>query len=67
VLDAETAPLMTAFHRMLVAGLPPAVALATAQSQVVANRPTMAAAAGFVCLGAGFTSPPLPARAGRLA
>ncbi len=63
VLDVEIAPLMTAFHQLLVAGLPPAVALATTQQQVVADQATMAAAAGFVCLGAGFTSPPLPAGA----
>jgi CHAT domain len=64
VLDVEIAPLMTAFHQLLVAGLPPAVALATTQQQVVADQATMAAAAGIVCLGAGFTSPPLPAGAG---
>jgi hypothetical protein len=59
VLDAETAPLMATFHRLLVTGLPPAVALATAQQRVVGDQATMAAAAGFVCLGAGFTAPPL--------
>ena len=34
VPDAETAPLMTAFHRRLAAGLPVAEALAQAQEQV---------------------------------
>jgi len=62
VLDFETAPVMAAFHRLLVAGQPPAVALATVQHQVVADEATRAAAASFVCLGGGFTSAPLPAR-----
>jgi hypothetical protein len=59
VLDAETAPFMVAFHRLLVAGQPPAVALAAAQREMASSRSTMAAAAGFVCVGAGFSSPDL--------
>ena len=51
--DAETAPLMAALHRLLTQGLPVAVALARAQRD--ATGPTaIAAAAGFVCVGAGF-------------
>lgn len=60
VLDAETAPLMAALHRLIAAGQPPAVALATAQHQsAVDDEATMAAAVGFICLGAGFSAPPL--------
>jgi tetratricopeptide (TPR) repeat protein len=65
ILDAETAPLMVAFHRLLAAGRPPAVALASAQQEMVSDPATMAAAAGFVCVGAGFTSPRLPDRSER--
>src|SRR6266487_3609725 len=50
VPDAETAPLMIAFHRFLAAGQPPAAALATAQQQLGGTRAT-AAAAGFVSIG----------------
>jgi tetratricopeptide (TPR) repeat protein len=54
--DAETAPLMVALHRLLVAGRPATVALAAAQQQAAGIEPVaMAAAAGFVCLGADFT------------
>jgi CHAT domain-containing protein len=54
--DAETAPLMVAFHRRLVAGLPCATALADAQQAVRDAGPAaLAAAAGFVCLGAGHS------------
>jgi CHAT domain-containing protein len=65
ILDAETAPLMVAFHRSLAAGRPPAVALASAQQEMASDPATMAAAAGFVCVGAGFTSPRLPDRSER--
>jgi len=57
VPDAETAPLMVAFHRRLAAGDPPAVALAAAQQRLAGELPapaTVAAAAGFVCIGFGF-------------
>src|SRR6266508_368443 len=64
ILDAETAPLMIAFHRLLARGQPPAVALAAAQQQMAAEKTTMAAAAGFVCVGAGFVPPTLPAYGG---
>jgi tetratricopeptide (TPR) repeat protein len=51
--DAATTPLMTAFHRRLVAGESAAVALAAAQSHVDDDDPAaVAAAAGFVCMGA---------------
>jgi tetratricopeptide (TPR) repeat protein len=63
ILDAETAPFMIAFHRLLAAGQPPAVALAAAQQQMAAEMTTMASAAGFVCIGAGFASPTFPATA----
>jgi tetratricopeptide (TPR) repeat protein len=54
--DAETAPLMVALHRRLVAGLPCATALADAQQAVRDAGPAaLAAAAGFVCLGAGYS------------
>jgi tetratricopeptide (TPR) repeat protein len=48
VADADTTPLMIELHRRLVAGDPPAVALAGAQSRVRG-----APAASFVCFGAG--------------
>jgi len=69
--DAETAPLMVAFHRLLAAGHSPADALGRAQQQVGGEEAAaMAAAAGFVCIGAGFTVPitrPLPSeRAARV-
>jgi CHAT domain-containing protein len=58
VPDAETGPLMVAFHRQLAAGATVAAALATAQETVDPdNVAAVAAAAGFVCIGAGFTSP----------
>lgn len=59
VLDAETTPVMVAFHRLVAAGQPAADALATAQQQVSGDEAVEAAAASFVCLGVGF-SPPLP-------
>lgn len=50
--DAETAPLMTAFHHGLVDGATPAVALAAAQHTLRDQGPrTLAASAGFVCIG----------------
>jgi CHAT domain-containing protein len=53
--DAPTAPLMITFHRLLVAGHPPAVALARAQQEATREGPAaMAAAAGFICIGAGL-------------
>ena len=56
--DAETAPLMVAFHRRLAAGQPPAVALAGAQQERGDDEPAaLAAAAGFVCLGHGLGHP----------
>jgi tetratricopeptide (TPR) repeat protein len=57
VPDAETAPLMVALHRRLAAGVPPAEALAAPQGEVPDDEPAaVAAAAGFVCLGAGHRS-----------
>ncbi len=54
VPDGPTRALMLALHTGLRAGLPPAVALARAQGRVAATGATgLAAAAGFVCLGAG--------------
>jgi tetratricopeptide (TPR) repeat protein len=53
--DAETAPLMIAFHRRLAGGVAPAAALAAAQQDLAGDDPaTLAAAAGFVCLGFGL-------------
>ncbi|HEY3606115.1 MAG TPA: CHAT domain-containing protein [Pseudonocardiaceae bacterium] len=58
VPDAETAPLMVALHRGLATGHAPADALAAAQRDVPADDlAAIAAAAGFVCLGA--SQPPL--------
>lgn len=62
VLDAETTPVMVAFHRQIATGRPAAEALATAQQQVSDDEAVAAAAASFVCLGAG-SRPPLPAAA----
>jgi tetratricopeptide (TPR) repeat protein len=61
--DVETVPLMLAFHRRLVGGATPAAALAEAQ-QVLggSDSPEVAAAAGFVCIGAGLA--PLTMRVG---
>ncbi len=54
VPDRETAPLMVAFHRNLVGGHPPAVALAAAQESFRDDEAgTFVAAAGFNCFGAG--------------
>jgi hypothetical protein len=57
VPDAETTPLMVALHRRLASGQSPADALAAAQCEVPDDQPAaVAAAAGFVCLGAGGRS-----------
>ncbi len=54
VPDAETTPLMIAFHRLLAAGEPATPALARAQQHLDDGYPpAMAAAAGFVSIGAG--------------
>jgi tetratricopeptide (TPR) repeat protein len=59
VPDAPTAPLMIAFHRLLAAGHPPAAALARAQRAAAREGTSaMAAAAGFVCIGAGLEAWP---------
>jgi hypothetical protein len=45
---------MVALHRSLTTGVRPAAALATAQAELRdADPSTLAAAAGFVCLGTG--------------
>jgi len=55
VPDAETTPLMLAFHRLLRAGRSPAEALARAQAEMsTGDTAACAGAAGFVCLGAGL-------------
>jgi hypothetical protein len=65
VPDAETAPLMVAFHRLMVAGRSAAEALALAQQQVAGgSMAEFAAAAGFVCIGADLVLPPVSARPG---
>ena len=52
VPDAETAPLMIAFHRFLASGVPVASALARAQQQLTDTHPAaIAATAGFVSIG----------------
>jgi tetratricopeptide (TPR) repeat protein len=57
VPDAETAPLMLAYHRYLGTGSSAADALARAQEDVRRDDPVAAAgAATFLCLGAGFTT-----------
>ena len=55
---AFAAPVMVALHELLAAGLPPAEALTTAQRRVDAeDDAACAAAACFVCMGAGFSAP----------
>jgi tetratricopeptide (TPR) repeat protein len=55
VPDIETVSLMRAYHSDLRAGRAPADALARAQERTRAEGPqALAAAAGFVCLGAGL-------------
>jgi CHAT domain-containing protein len=57
VPDGETAPLMRAYHAQVCAGRTPAEALAHAQERTRTDGPLpLAAAAGFVCLGAGLTA-----------
>lgn len=59
VPDAATTVLMTAFHRRLAAGAPAARALAEAQAAVdPTDISALAAAIGFVCIGAGLGSDP---------
>lgn len=54
--DAETSPLMIAFHRLLATGHAAPAALAQAQQRLFDGYTTAsAAAAGFVCIGAGFS------------
>lgn len=54
VSDAATVGLMVAYHSHLVAGRSPSVALAEAQAGIdVADPQSVAAAAAFVCVGAG--------------
>ncbi len=60
VPDAETMPLMVAFHRLVATGLSVAEALPAARRQVRGDDAMEAAAACFVSLGAGFSCP-LPA------
>lgn len=56
--DAETAPLMVAFHRQLTAGQHVAGALSEAQQRLAGEGvEAMAAAAGFICIGAGMNAP----------
>ncbi|MGN9812833.1 CHAT domain-containing protein [Micromonospora sp. BQ11] len=58
--DASTTPVMLAFHERLAAGHSPAAALAEAQHALGRqDAHTAAAAAGFICIGAG-TRPPFP-------
>jgi CHAT domain-containing protein/tetratricopeptide (TPR) repeat protein len=53
VADAETTPVMKAFHRLLAAGRPAENALACAQLELGRSEPAvMASAAGFVSIGA---------------
>lgn len=53
--DAQTAPLMVAFHRQLAAGQHVAGALSEAQRRLAGEGvEAMAAAAGFICIGAGM-------------
>src|SRR4051794_13908378 len=53
VPDAETGEIMLTFHRLLAAGVPAADALVRTRA-TVAQEVGAAAAASFVCLGAGF-------------
>jgi tetratricopeptide (TPR) repeat protein len=54
--DAQTTPLMVGLHRRLIAKTAPAEALALAQRSVADEDDAVAAAAaGFVCLGAGLS------------
>lgn len=61
ILDAESATLMVALHKLLAAGHSVADALAQAQRQIAGEDTEAAAvAAGFVCLGADTAFTPLP-------
>src|SRR3954453_9586270 len=54
VPDAATVPLMRAYHELLRGGRPPAEALAAAQADLDSeDTVSWAAAAAFICLGAG--------------
>ena len=55
--DTDTEPVMTAFHAQLLAGESAASALALAQAAAEGGAQA-AAAAGFVCIGGGFSLPP---------
>jgi len=58
VPDAATIPLMVEFHRRLAGGVPAPEALVRAQLEATANGVvSMAAAAGFVCVGASSVRP----------
>ena len=69
VPDAETAPLMTAFHRGVAAGRPIAEALAQAQQELRASTGdddgADVAAGSFVCVGSGLGCAPLARPAAR--
>jgi CHAT domain-containing protein len=58
VPDAETAPLMIAFHQLLARGKSAAASLALAQQQLSGRPAAMAAAAGFVSIGPATTLVP---------
>jgi CHAT domain-containing protein len=63
ILDAEATPVMVALHQLLAAGLPAAEALMAAQQQVNQEDDAVrAAAACFLCMGAGFSAPLGPTR-----
>jgi len=52
--DAETQPIMVAYHQRLLTGLAPAAALAQTQAEFAAGTPRQrASAASFICLGEG--------------
>jgi len=58
ISDSGTAQLMIEFHRLLAGGSAAADALVRAQGSAAdEGGPTMAAAAGFVCVGAGLPAP----------
>ncbi|HEV8172745.1 MAG TPA: CHAT domain-containing tetratricopeptide repeat protein [Actinoplanes sp.] len=58
VPDVETAPMMIAFHELLLDGLPAPPALAEVQKRFAGeDSAAAAAAAGFVCVGAAATIP----------
>jgi CHAT domain-containing protein len=60
--DEATRPLMVDLHRHLAAGAPVATALVSAQSGQDDGDPrSVAAAAAFVCFGAGLLAPPVSA------